>query len=41
MVRFLLVTLRAALPPNLRSIRQFEILTDLRSLKIPFYTTRP
>ena len=39
--RFVLVTLRAANPAKLSSIRRFLILTDLRSAKILFLTTRP
>ena len=36
MVRFVLVTLKAALPANLSSIRRLYILTDLRSEKSDF-----
>ena len=41
MVRFVLVTLKAAFPSNLSSIRRIQILTDLRSAKLRFFTTRP
>ena len=39
MVRFVLVTVKAALPANFSSIRRGEIFADLRSGKIRFFTT--
>ena len=41
MVLFVLVTVKAALPANLSSIRGGEILADLRSGKIRFFTAPP
>ena len=41
MLRFVLVTLKAALPANLSLIGRFKILTDWRSPTIRFFITRP
>ena len=41
MLRFVLVTLRAAYPANMSCKLQFQISASLRSAKIRFLTTRP
>ena len=41
MLRFVLVTLRAAYPANMCCKLQFQISASLRSAKIRFLTTRP
>ena len=41
MLGFVLVTLRETKPAKLSSIRRFSIMTDLKSPKIRFCTTRP